>query len=234
MRDLRLRRLDAGDRPRIIEISSQIWDGHDDVPDQLDAWIDDACGEALGAVLEGGLVGFARRTWLSPGLSRLEGIRTDPVFRGRGVGRVLTEVLIAGARAAGVARLATRLGGSDRGRHTGLLCIRQSPGELAGGHPQLPRWGDGGDGIAVASGPCPPSERRDRGDGAVLSRTGSGCQIAAHRRRVPNMDERNAGRVRLRVGRAPNDVAPRRPGCSARIVATRTKEDPRWTTEETR
>ncbi len=103
--DIGLRPVTPEDRPRIVEISSQIWDGHDYVPELLDEWFADADGEVVGAETGGELVGFARRTWLAPRLAWFEGIRTDPAYRGRGVGRAITEHLIDQARAAGAARI---------------------------------------------------------------------------------------------------------------------------------
>jgi ribosomal protein S18 acetylase RimI-like enzyme len=100
-----LRWVTEADRPRIVEISSQIWDGHDYVPELLDEWLADAAGEVVGAVIEDELVGFARRTWLAPGLAWFEGIRTDPTYRGRGIGRAITEYLIDRAKAAGAVRI---------------------------------------------------------------------------------------------------------------------------------
>ena len=105
MTAIELRPATPEDRPRIVEISSQIWDGHDYVPELLDEWFADADGEVVGAVLDGRLVGFARRTWLAPRLAWFEGIRTDPASRGRGVGRAITEHLIHQAGAAGAARI---------------------------------------------------------------------------------------------------------------------------------
>jgi ribosomal protein S18 acetylase RimI-like enzyme len=105
MAPIELRPATPEDRPRIVEISSQIWDGHDYVPELLDEWFADAEGEVVGAVLDGGLVGFARRTWLAPRLAWFEGIRTDPASRGRGAGRAITEHLIHRAEAAGAERI---------------------------------------------------------------------------------------------------------------------------------
>lgn len=100
-----LRLATEADRSRIVEISSQIWDGHDYVPELLDEWLADAEGDVICAVLDGRVVGFARRTWLAPGLAWFEGIRTDPAHRGRGIGRAITEYLVDRARAAGAIRI---------------------------------------------------------------------------------------------------------------------------------
>lgn len=102
---IHLRSVTEADRSRIVEISSQIWEGHDYVPELLDEWLADSEGEVIGAVLDGRLVGFARRTWLAPGLAWFEGIRTDPAYRGRGIGRAITEYLIGRARAADASRI---------------------------------------------------------------------------------------------------------------------------------
>ena len=53
-----LRKATASDKPRIAEISSQIWDGEDYVPDALDDWLNDPNGE----VIVGMLATFASRS----------------------------------------------------------------------------------------------------------------------------------------------------------------------------
>lgn len=85
------------DRARVLQISSQIWDGEDYVPELLDDWYADAAGEFVVAALDGEVIGFAHRTWLYAGLAWFEGIRTDPAFQGRGAGRAITDHLIATA-----------------------------------------------------------------------------------------------------------------------------------------
>ena len=102
---LTLRPVTAGDRPRILEISAQIWDGEDYVPEQFGEWLADGDGEVIGAELDGLLIAFARRTWLVPGHAWFEGIRTDPAFRGRGAGRTITQHLIESARQAGAEKI---------------------------------------------------------------------------------------------------------------------------------
>ena len=52
------------DRARVCEISAQIWDGEDYVPNQFDDWLTDSEGAVIGAELDGTLIAFARRTWL--------------------------------------------------------------------------------------------------------------------------------------------------------------------------
>ena len=102
---IELRTIRESDRPRIQEISAQIWRGEDYVPSVLEEWFADRAGEAVGAVVDGTLIAFARRTWLCPGQAWFEGIRTDPAFRGLGAGRALTQHLIESARHAGAERI---------------------------------------------------------------------------------------------------------------------------------
>ncbi len=96
-----LRRVHPADRERIIEISSQIWDGDDYVSGVFDDWLADAHGEVTVALIEGEIVGFAHLTQLLPGYAWLEGIRTDPAMRNKGVARAINDYLItqAGQRA---------------------------------------------------------------------------------------------------------------------------------------
>lgn len=105
MSSLVIRPLLPEDRPRVLDICSQIWDGEDYVPEIVDQWIEDREGEAVGAVLDGRLIAFAHRTWLHQGIAWFEGIRTDPAHRGRGAGKAITEHFIEGARRDGAQRI---------------------------------------------------------------------------------------------------------------------------------
>ena len=85
---------------RILEISAQMWDGEDYVPELLDGWFADREGELAVATLDDYIIAFAHRTWLCPGIAWFEGIRTDPAFQGRGAGKAITEYFIRAARMA--------------------------------------------------------------------------------------------------------------------------------------
>ena len=73
-----LRLATSEDRPRILEISAQIWEGEDYVPAVIDDWLSAPGSELLVATLAGELIAFAHLQWLSPHYVWLEGIRTDP------------------------------------------------------------------------------------------------------------------------------------------------------------
>ena len=100
-----VRRARPEDRARILEISSQIWDGEDYVPELLDGWFSDHEGELTVAILDDHLIAFAHRTWLSPGIAWFEGIRTDPAWEGHGAAKAITEYFIREARAAGASHI---------------------------------------------------------------------------------------------------------------------------------
>jgi GNAT superfamily N-acetyltransferase len=95
---LELRRGTAADRKRVFEISAQIWEGDDYVPQVFDRWIDDPETEFVVAELDGVVVAFARRGWLFPGYAWLQGIRTDPAYRGRGGAKAITDHFIEAAK----------------------------------------------------------------------------------------------------------------------------------------
>ncbi|MCK4570540.1 GNAT family N-acetyltransferase [Candidatus Bipolaricaulota bacterium] len=102
---IRVRRATLDDRERILEISAQIWDGEDYVPELLDGWLTDLKGELVVAMLDDHILAFAHRTWLCPGIAWFEGIRTDPACQGRGAGKAITEYFIRAARDAGATHI---------------------------------------------------------------------------------------------------------------------------------
>ncbi|MDD5263365.1 MAG: GNAT family N-acetyltransferase [Candidatus Bipolaricaulis sp.] len=102
---IRIRRATQQDTERILAISAQVWDGNDYVPSILADWLVDPSGELLVAEVDDAVASFAYRTWLLPGHAWLQGIRTDPAYRGRGVGRALSRALIDRAWRAGAARI---------------------------------------------------------------------------------------------------------------------------------
>ncbi len=95
---IHVRKATPEDRTRILEISAQMWDGEDYVPELLDGWFADSEGELAVATLDDHVIAFAHRTWLCPRIAWFEGIRTDPAWQKRGAGKALTEYLIRAAR----------------------------------------------------------------------------------------------------------------------------------------
>ncbi|MBE0634737.1 GNAT family N-acetyltransferase [Candidatus Bipolaricaulota bacterium] len=103
---LHVRKATPDDRGRILEISVQIWDGDDYVPQLLDSWLAEDEGELVVTTLDDVVIAFAHRSWLCPGIAWFEGIRTDPAHQGRGAGKAITEYLIGSAHDAGATRIA--------------------------------------------------------------------------------------------------------------------------------
>lgn len=102
---IHIRRATSEDTERILAISAQVWDGNDYVPSTLSDWLVDPSGELLVAEVDGVVASFAYRTWLLPGHAWLQGIRTDPARRGKGLGKALSHALVDRAWQAGATRI---------------------------------------------------------------------------------------------------------------------------------
>jgi RimJ/RimL family protein N-acetyltransferase len=77
------------DKPRIVEISSQIWEGDDYVPSVLEEWMQ-APGSLLAvATREDLVIGFGHGEWMTPETYWLEGLRTDPAWWNHGAGKAI-------------------------------------------------------------------------------------------------------------------------------------------------
>ncbi|MFZ5352448.1 MAG: GNAT family N-acetyltransferase [Bacillota bacterium] len=96
---LKLRRAEEADRERILEISSEIWEGDDYLPNVLDAWLNDDIGEFTVGELDGRVIGCAKYTRLNSKEAWLEGIRGDKKYSGNGFGSAMTEYYINKAKA---------------------------------------------------------------------------------------------------------------------------------------
>lgn len=77
------------DRPYLLNIARQTWNGNDYVPYILDDWIADSSGIIFSAVYHGNAVGMIRLSRLSDTQWWLEGLRVDPAIRGRKIGQQL-------------------------------------------------------------------------------------------------------------------------------------------------
>jgi RimJ/RimL family protein N-acetyltransferase len=77
------------DKPRIVEISGQIWEGNDYVPSMLDEWMQ-APGSLLAvATWDDLVIGFGHGEWITPETYWLEGLRTDPAWWNHGAGKAI-------------------------------------------------------------------------------------------------------------------------------------------------
>jgi GNAT superfamily N-acetyltransferase len=96
--DLTLRPMRAADRERVVEISRDIWDGHDYLPRVFDDWLGDAGATFQAAELDGVVVGVQRLRPFGPGLVWYEGLRVASTHRRQGLARAMLASAIADAR----------------------------------------------------------------------------------------------------------------------------------------
>lgn len=93
-----IRPVRPADRDRVIELTHDIWNGHDYVPRVFDDWVSDA-GAAFQAIeLDGVVVGLQRLRPYASGLIWYEGLRVASTHRRQGVARAMLKSAIAEAR----------------------------------------------------------------------------------------------------------------------------------------
>lgn len=103
--DISFRLATPTDKPRILEIAAQVWDGEDYVPDVIDDWLAPGAAVLVGACVGDMLVAFGRYDRALPDTVWLEGLRTDPAWQGRGIAKALTAHMLERARADGAQRI---------------------------------------------------------------------------------------------------------------------------------
>lgn len=108
--EVTLRPVRSADRDRVVEMTSDVWEGHDYIPRVFDHWVSDAGAEFQAAEVDGVVVGLQRLRPYAPGLIWYEGLRIASERRRQGIARAMLESAIAEAREQGFheMRLATR------------------------------------------------------------------------------------------------------------------------------
>lgn len=102
---LNFRPIQPADKPRLLEIAAQIWEGHDYLPNIFDAWIADPDHCFEGMELAGQLVGCGGILAFDATRGWLEGLRIDPAMQKRGLGRVMVRHVLTVARERGFQNL---------------------------------------------------------------------------------------------------------------------------------
>ncbi len=94
----------------MIEMTRDVWEGHDYLPRVFDRWVSDAGAEFQAAEVDGVVVAVQRIRPYAPGLVWYEGLRVATTHRRRGIGRAMLGAAIDEARQQGFKemRLATR------------------------------------------------------------------------------------------------------------------------------
>ncbi len=77
-----------------MQISAQIWDGHDYLPMVFDRWVEDAGSSFLGLFEDERLVGCGRMMQFDDRRVWMEALRVDPADQGKGWGREITRRMI--------------------------------------------------------------------------------------------------------------------------------------------
>jgi N-acetylglutamate synthase-like GNAT family acetyltransferase len=87
-----------GDRDRVIELTRDVWGGHDYVPRVFDDWVSDAGASFQAIEMDGMVVGLQRLRAYAPGLIWYEGLRVASTHRRQGLARTMLKSAIAEAR----------------------------------------------------------------------------------------------------------------------------------------
>lgn len=108
--EITLRPVRPADRDRIVEMTKEVWEGHDYIPRVFDRWVADAGAAFEAAEIDGVVVGLQRLRPIAPGLMWYEGLRVASEHRRRGVARAMLNAAIDESREQGMReiRLATR------------------------------------------------------------------------------------------------------------------------------
>lgn len=96
-----MRPVRAADRERVIQLTRDIWDGHDYLPRVFDEWVGETGAAFQAAEVEGVVVGLQRLRPYAPGLIWYEGLRVASTHRRQGVAREMLESAIAEAKEQG-------------------------------------------------------------------------------------------------------------------------------------
>jgi GNAT superfamily N-acetyltransferase len=104
-----IRPVRPADRERVVELTRDVWGGHDYVPHVFDDWVSDSASAFQAIELDGTVVGLQRLRPYAPGLLWYEGLRVASSHRRQGLARHMLESAIAQAREQGFneVRLAT-------------------------------------------------------------------------------------------------------------------------------
>jgi GNAT superfamily N-acetyltransferase len=96
--DLVIRPMRPADRARVMELTRDVWDGHDYVPRVFDDWVSDSASAFQAIELDGIIVGLQRLRPYATGLLWYEGLRVASSHRRQGLARYMLQSAIDQAR----------------------------------------------------------------------------------------------------------------------------------------
>ena len=111
--ELVIRPVRPADRARVIELTRDIWEGHDYIPRVFDDWVSDAGAEFQAVEVDGEVVGLQRVRPYAPGLVWYEGLRVASSHRRRGIARSMLRSAIDEAREQGFKEMRLATGNED-------------------------------------------------------------------------------------------------------------------------
>jgi GNAT superfamily N-acetyltransferase len=111
--ELTLRPVRPADRDRVVEMTKDVWHGHDYIPDVFDAWVADSASAFQAVEVDGVLVGLHRVRPYAPGLVWYEGLRVATSHRRQGLARAMLASAIAEAREQGHGEMRLATGNAD-------------------------------------------------------------------------------------------------------------------------
>jgi GNAT superfamily N-acetyltransferase len=111
--ELTLRPVRPSDRERILELTHDVWEGHDYIPRVFDDWISDAGAAFQAAEVDGVVVGLQRLRPYASGLIWYEGLRVASTHRRQGVARAMLQSAVAEAREQGFREMRLATGNPD-------------------------------------------------------------------------------------------------------------------------
>lgn len=87
--ELTLRPVRPADYDRVVELTRDVWEGHDYIPKVFARWVADASASFQAAELDGVVVGLQRLRPYAPGLAWYEGLRVSTPHRRHGIARMM-------------------------------------------------------------------------------------------------------------------------------------------------
>ena len=111
--ELTLRPVRPADRERVLEITADIWDGHDYLPSVFDDWVADPSSTFQAVEVEGVVAGLQRTRPLNRQVAFYEGLRVASSHRRLGLARAMLGSAVAEATSAGFLEMRLVTGNLD-------------------------------------------------------------------------------------------------------------------------
>lgn len=101
------------DKPRVLELVADVWEGQDYIPAVFDEWVADPAASFQAAELDGVVVGLQRTRAITRSVAFYEGLRVASWARRRGVARAMLGAAVEEARSLGFERMRLVTGNPD-------------------------------------------------------------------------------------------------------------------------